>query len=319
MSGLSSPLRLLDLFCCAGGAFSDNPKHRLTPAGALKRQLNHATKYQYDDQIALLGTYDLLIDETWNDNVRVKRRWTIQDAEWAVGETVQAAQWLNKHRVGIPLVLSAQGVDAAQYLHCVEMLIDCFQSGDVLGFGGWCVVGRIPRQMMEIFRQTCDLVLPFIAKQGIYAVHIWGVIFPPALAYLLSVARIYNISVSTDSTGPKLYPVFGKWGYGSWRNPDYRLNRPSGVALGRDRIAHVDITRQWLGMFSETIDFNEQMAILADTLANITVVGRMPITGQSVTLPICAICGEQLTGRSHRVTCGPRCRKALSRRANHDS
>lgn len=297
------------------GAFSDSPKQRLTPNKALKHQMDHAQKYHYADKIALLGTYDLLIDETWNDDVRTKRRWTLPDAEQAVTETVQNARWLDKHRTGIPLVLSAQGVDAHQYLLCVEMLVDSFQASDALGLGGWCVVGRIPAQMMTTFRQTMDLVLPFIASQGIDKVHIWGVIFPPALSYLLHVAEQYHISVSTDSTGPKLYPVFGKWGYGSWRDAGYKQKRPSGVALGLDRIRHVRFTRDWLNTFHESLDFAEEMAILTGSVWRETISGRMTITRESVTLPVCVVCGEQLTGRSHRLTCGDRCRKRLSRRA----
>lgn len=283
------------------GAFSDSWTQRLCFNDAYKRQSQHAEKYGYADQIIYRSTYDLLIDEVWNDGNRTKRRWTVSAAEDSICQTIEAAAWLNRHRDGYPLAISAQGVDAAQYLRCVQGLLGFFQSGDILGFGGWCIIGKMPRQMMPVFQETCDLVMPYIASQGITSVHIWGVIYPPALAYLLQSAQPLGIAISTDSAGVSLNPVRGQWGYGSWR--DNRYVRPEGAALGLDRVRHATITRTWLQTFTDSADYLVSLCRHGDRGL------------QNVTLPKCVICGQpMLKHRSHVKTCGPRCRKALSRK-----
>ena len=70
--------------------------HRLTPESALRRQEEHAELFGYTNQIEARASNDLLIDEWWwyNDTgnlLRSKRRWSENDAELAVEETVKAA------------------------------------------------------------------------------------------------------------------------------------------------------------------------------------------------------------------------------------
>ncbi len=286
------------------GAFSDSWVQRLTFAGALDRQTRHAKKYGYEDRLLYRATYDLLIDEVWDQGNRSKRRWSVEMAESAVAETIQAAHWLNQHREGYPLVLSAQGVDAPQYLRCLKDIVQYYRSGDLIGLGGWCIIGKMCAQMMPIFAETVDLIMPFLATENIPTVHIWGVIFPPALGYLYLIAHQYGIKVSTDSTGVSLNPVRGNWGYGSWR--DNRYQRPNGIALGRDRIRHVTLCRDWLSHFAASVDMDRvtfsrpQPECVTEGLEN-------------VTLPRCVICGEIIIKRQHAKTCGPCCRKRLSR------
>lgn len=308
------------------GAFSDSWSQRLTFLQALDRQIKHADKYDYTNQVKHRATYDLLIDEVWHDGNRTKRRWSVSDAESAVDTTVDAARWLNNHRDGLSLVVSAQGVDANQYLRCVQRLLPFFCDGDLLGFGGWCIIGKMSRQMMPVFRETIDLVLPFIAKEGIQTIHIWGVIYPPALAYLLSVAHLLSIKISTDSAGVSLAPVMGQWGYGSWRDNDYQ--RPSGQQLGLDRVRHAAMTRQWLDVFGDTIDFTKSHFTGRESVTDSRLISGVTFCHdgvqaakcdglQSVTLPQCVVCGRGLVRRSHAKTCGTRCRKALSRSNSH--
>jgi hypothetical protein len=286
------------------GAFSDSWTQRLTFDQVLKRQVNHAERQGYQNQVIYLATYDLLIDEVWTDGNRSKRRWSVADAESAVDETVKAARWLNEHREGVALAISAQGVDANQYMRCVRSLLTFFRPGDILGFGGWCIIGKMPRVMMPVFRETCDLVLPFAAKEGIAAIHIWGVIYPPALSYLYHIANPLGIAVSTDSAGVSLNPVRGQWGYGTWRNNRYK--RPSADLLGADRVKHVSLTRSWLASFADSLDY-KRVTLYRDGSPDL----------QNVTFPSCAICGEPMpVKRSHAKTCSPRCRKALSRQIN---
>ena len=283
------------------GAFSDSWSERLTFQAALKRQIHHAQKYGYETKITHRATYDLLIDEVWNDGNRLKRRWTVSDACEAVEKTVNAAIWLNQHRESLSLIISAQGVDASQYLECVKQLLPLFRTADILGLGGWCITGKMPREMMPTFTATVSKVIPFIAQEGINRVHIWGVIYPPALAYLLRECQSYNVEISTDSMGPCIQPAFGQWGYGSWRNNSYK--RPSLQILGEERGRHAAITRQWLDSFSTSVDFTSHFAAGKCDSAD----------RRSVTRP-CLVCGNEMAGkRNHSKTCSARCRKTLSR------
>jgi hypothetical protein len=77
------------------GAFSDGPGRRLNFEEALERQIAHAERFKYADRIAYRASYDLLIDEKWEGGKRHKARWTEQNAEEAVEETVAAARYLS--------------------------------------------------------------------------------------------------------------------------------------------------------------------------------------------------------------------------------
>ena len=236
------------------GAFSDNWADRLTFAEALKRQEDHAKRYKYEQQITHRATYDLLIDEVWIAGNRFKRRWSVQDAESAVDTTVAAAQFLHEHRAGLPLIISAQGVDAPQYLRCAQRLMPYIQDGDYFGFGGWCIIGKMPAVMMPVFRETVNMVVPFLAREGIKHIHIWGVIYPKALGVLLWECDQYGITVSTDSVGPTTHPIFGQWGYGEWRDNTYQ--KPSLECLGLERARHTALTRGWLNRFRTTPNYH---------------------------------------------------------------
>jgi hypothetical protein len=210
------------------GAFSDGPGERCSFRAALVRQERHAERYGYANQIAARASYDLLIDEMWSESegcgvlIRRKQRWTETAAEEAVRETVQAARFLAAHRNGLPCILSAQGVTPHQYLRCVQQIVPLMQKNDILGLGGWCVVGKVPAQLLPVFRETMALLLPFLGREGISRVHLWGVIFAQALASLLWLCDQYGITLSTDSIGPSVRPAFGRWGYADWCDWSYR-------------------------------------------------------------------------------------------------
>lgn len=226
------------------GAFSDNWTNRLGFVAALDRQIAHADRYGYSDAITHRASYDLLIDEVWEDGNRHKRRWTENAAADAVAETVAAAEYLIDHRHGLNLVLSAQGVTAQQYLDCTRQIVPLLEDGDILGFGGWCVIGKMPKVMMPVFRETARLVVPFAAKAGVKRIHIWGVVYPKALGELLWMCDRHGIALSTDSAGPTRAPAFGQWGYGDWRDNTYQRHPPE--TRGLERARHVSLTRSWL-------------------------------------------------------------------------
>lgn len=192
------------------GAFTDKPERRLTPERALDRQLRFeatATRiWKGSWQAYGLVSYDRLIDETWVAGERHKRRWSVRQAESAVRETVEAAKYLAGERARLGnrrLVLSAQGVDALQYAECAAGVLQSTCAGDMFGLGGWCILGLKP-SLLPTFWATLRLVLPMVAYAGVKEVHIFGVMWLPALGGLLYLADELGLSVSTDSTGPVL-------------------------------------------------------------------------------------------------------------------
>lgn len=228
------------------GAFSDGPNFRVSPEKALERQILHSEKYGYKDQITHLASYDLLIDERWLNGRRFKERWSEDEAETAVKETVDNAVWLSNHRQ-LNLILSAQGTSPQQYKRCAEQIIPLLQDGDIFGFGGWCITGKMRRRMMPLYAETMSLVFPLLGKYNIKRAHLWGVLLAEALAETAYWAYLYDVQISTDSVGPSVRPAFGSWGYADWRDSSYK--QPPTSIRGLERARHVKQVRQWLSDF----------------------------------------------------------------------
>lgn len=234
------------------GAFSDSPGQRLDYGAALDRQQQHAERYGYANQIGARASYDLLIDEKWSVGQRHKARWTESEADDAVEQTIAAAAFLDQHRDGLPAVMSAQGVNAQQYLRCTQRILRYLRpaQSDILGLGGWCITGMMPTQIMPSFRETMQLLIPFLGREGIRRVHVWGVCYARASGLLLRLCDEWSIALSTDSAGPNIRPNFGRWGYAEWHNPRYA--RVPVETRGLERAKHVALTRAWLAQFRET-------------------------------------------------------------------
>ena len=235
------------------GAFSDSPEERLSFKEALVRQIAHSYRYGYYKQVVYRASYDLLIDEVWTNGNRHKRRWSVREATGAVTETIEAAKWLKKNYRS-PVILSAQGVDATQYAECASEILPQLTDHDMFGLGGWCIIGKMPKRMMTCFDESIIKVIPMVA-QYTKRVHIWGVIYAPALGHLLWLCDQFGIALSTDSVGPSVRPCFGVWGYMGWKDKSYL--RKDGHARGHDRIAHVAATRLWLDKFRDTEFYRE--------------------------------------------------------------
>lgn len=257
------------------GAFSDGPSQRLTFEGALGRQLEHAEQYHYLDKVTHVANYDCLrgVDEHWQpDGTRIKKRGTEQTAWSAVDVTIAAAEWMasNRHKVSVGLILSAQGVSPDQYLMCAKRVISCMDiERDLFGFGGFCITGMMPTRMMPTFRETISRVIPYAASQGVKAVHVWGVLYAPAIAWLLHQADKYNIAVSTDSSGPSTRPTNGSWGYDDWTDPTYK--RRAAIELrGLDRARHVEAVRRWLADFRGTPEYMKLCAPAEPTMKQLS-------------------------------------------------
>ena len=192
------------------GAFSDPPEKRLTPEQSLERQLaweRSATRlWGAPWQAESLVSYDLLIDEKWTGGRRRKERWSVAEADMAVDVTVAAATYLASQRERLSprgLVLAAQGVDGVQYAECVAGVLQHTLPADTIGLGGWCILGRMTSWLPTFF-DAMRRSLPLIAASGITAVHIFGVLWRPALGGLLWLADQYGLAVSTDSSAPIL-------------------------------------------------------------------------------------------------------------------
>lgn len=243
------------------GAFVDSWGQRLTFDQALTRQEQHAKAYGYEAQIEYRVSYDLLIDEVWNEGSRAKRRWSVGEAEAAVSETVAAAKFLSQHRNSLRLCLSAQGVDASQYRRCVEHILPLMREGDILGLGGWCIIGKRPHEMMPVFHQTVETLVPLLAREGIRRVHLFGVCFAPALGFLLWHCQQQGIEVSTDSSGPSTRPTrqTDNWGYAEWIDRAYQ--RHPVETRGLERARHVALTIDWLAGFGQTVHCSDRYVL----------------------------------------------------------
>jgi hypothetical protein len=233
------------------GAFSDGPTLRLSLSKALDRQREHSDKYAYTDLLTHRASYDLLIDEKWVDGARRKDRWGESAAREAVEVTISAAKYMDRYgrESGISLIQSAQGVSVQQYLECVRQVLPYTHDGDWLGLGGWCIIGR-RRKLMSVFSPMLRLVVPLVAREGVQHIHIWGVVYAPALGQLLYMTDQYGLTMSTDSAGPSMRPAFGHWGYMGWREKDYK--RPPVETRGLERARHVRATRDWLSKLRDT-------------------------------------------------------------------
>lgn len=260
------------------GAFSDTTDQRLSFEQALHRQVAHAYRFGYVKQISHVASYDLLIDEKWQDGERSKIRWSKDEAESAVKETILAAAYAARQRRVIHgmfgrkvgLILSAQGVEVEQYLRCAQGIVPMLEEEDVFGLGGWCITGLLPDAIMPSFRAIMQEVIPYLGSVGVKRAHIWGVCFTEALGELLWLCDQHGIKLSTDSSGPQRRPVLPSWGYGSWRQANYKMpsildsckvkdeygNRvptcaPDAKCRGLERIRHVALTRDWLNNFRD--------------------------------------------------------------------
>lgn len=231
------------------GAFTDVMEdRRLTLEAALDRQLawEGSATDKWGVPFAADGfvSYDRLIDEKWIAGQRHKRRWSVKEGESAVAETIAAAQYLagrREHLAPRRLILSCQGVDAYQYQECVAEVLKVASPNDWIGLGGWCILG-MRKSWMPTFWQTLRLVLPMIAASGVRHIHIFGVMYEPALGGLLYLADQHTLAdgsqqftVSTDSTKPVLACTWKNWKKAGARERYWRDN----VAWWKETLANL--------------------------------------------------------------------------------
>lgn len=192
---------------CDCGIFSDVKKNKfLSPADALARQLRHEANVAKRCQVpefryAALASRDRLIDEKNVNGKRKKQRWTVEEAESAVEETIEGAAFFDAHRATLAprkLIMGCQGVDAQQYEQCAEGVLKHCKPGDIFGLGGWCILGLF-RSWLPTFWDTIRRVVPMIASAGLVKVHIYGVMWRVPLGGLLWLCDRHKLILSTDS------------------------------------------------------------------------------------------------------------------------
>jgi hypothetical protein len=152
----------------------------------------------------------------------------------------------------------------------------------MLGLGGFCITGRIPRQIMPVFREIIHTIIPFVGREGVRKIHLWGCLYAPALGELLYLCDQHQIHLSVDSVYPSLRPVLGQWGYASWADKTYR-RPPAGPELGRQRAIHCWLVRRWLAHFREREPQHYRLHAIRKQW-NLFDDGEMPMLSEVVTI-----------------------------------
>jgi hypothetical protein len=193
------------------GAFSDPAEQRLSLQEALERQLawerSAAASWLCPGwQAQALCSYDSVVREKWTVGADIRPRQAFAQAQTAVADTIAAAAFLASRRKALAprrLVLTCQGIDAWQYGDCARSVLTYARPGDTLGLGGWCPLGRHTSALPEFWR-TAWQVVPAAAEAGLSAIHLFGVLYLPALGGLLWLCDAFCLDLSVDSTAPVL-------------------------------------------------------------------------------------------------------------------
>lgn len=192
----------INLFLDSGAFQRFKENQRITDEASLVLQLKRED--QLKTTCYALASNDRLIDEKNISGKKVKSRWSVEEGWLAVRQTIAAAQYLASQRKFLNnriCVLGCQGVDPSQYAICTREVLQIATSADWIGLGGWCILGKQQR-WMPTFRQTLIEVIPLIAASPVNHVHIYGVLFEPAIGNLLWMCDRYGLTVSTDSKKP---------------------------------------------------------------------------------------------------------------------
>ena len=210
------------------GAFTDVASDsRLDASAALDRQMRFerlaAEMFGQPWRAEAMVSYDRLIDEKLVSGKRRKERWSLKAGEAAVRETIEAATYLASQRQRISprtiVLLSCQGVDYVQYGECAAEVLKVCQTGDWFGLGGRCLLGRSHTFLQEFIR-TLRRVLPMVAAAGVGHVHLFGVLWEPALAAFQWFADQHGLTASCDSAKP-IRDCFGGDPIKAGRRRDY--------------------------------------------------------------------------------------------------
>lgn len=194
------------------GAFQDvKTQHRLSFSSALQRQLDYEKGHNFTSECVV--SYDRIVDEKYDKTMgQVKQRVDLRTATKYVRETIAAAKYLADQRSDMKsrkLILSCQGVTKRQYLYCLKEVLEFVEPEDIIGFGGFCIVGQKP-QLITDFLRTVELALPKIKEKGVKRIHLFGVGVLRPLVRVYFLARKYGIDVSYDTSSYEFNSTMGK-------------------------------------------------------------------------------------------------------------
>lgn len=194
------------------GAFQDIKKsERLTCQGALERQLNFEDKVGFFSKYIV--SYDRIVDESPTvHGERKKRRVGLSMAEKYVQETIDAAKYLADERDELEprrLVLSNQGINPDQYIRGLKEVLKFAEPRDVIGLGGFCIIGQIPRYVKDYYA-VLERALPLLKVKKIRRLHVFGVGVFKVLIRTHVLCWKYGIIPSYDTSSLELNAVYGR-------------------------------------------------------------------------------------------------------------
>ena len=194
------------------GAFQDIKKaERLSLQGALDRQL------AFEERVGFLSkylvSYDRIVDESPTvHGERKKRRVGKSTAEKYVEETIDAAKYLADQRDELEprrLVLSNQGVTPDQYVGGLKEILKFAEPQDVIGLGGFCIIGQIPRFTKDYY-DVLERALPLLKAKKVRRLHIFGVGVFKVLIRTHVLCWNHGIIPSYDTSSLELNAIYGR-------------------------------------------------------------------------------------------------------------
>lgn len=202
---------------CDSSSFQHIAKQRWFPWQALANQLRYEEQLRWylddpDFHFERMFIYDepAGVDEAVvikdGRPKKIKTRGTHETAARAVKRTIEAAHYyaMQRERIGkARIAWVGQGIDPEQYAACVAAQLEYMQPHDVFGFGGFCIIGRMPTRMMPVFAATLERIVPMVRETGVTRFHLLGVMYPPAARLALDCAARYGCEVAIDSSGPE--------------------------------------------------------------------------------------------------------------------
>lgn len=201
------------------GAFQEDgiKRRRVTPEQALNRQLAYEQRLQAihgdDWHFEAVVTYDQMfgVDEHVIDGKKVKKRGTLESATHAIAETIKSAEYYASQRSYIQgkIAFASQGINPDQYLGCVLALLDLMYPSDWLAFGGFCIIGKVPR-LKPVFYETLERVIPVAKRHNITRFHVLGVTVNDSIAIANSIAKRHGVTISTDSSSIEINSIMGR-------------------------------------------------------------------------------------------------------------
>lgn len=210
------PVKVYDgaRFMIDSGAFQDvGEDTRLSFEDALNRQLEFEKTLTQDGRPAYaIVSYDRLVDEQFNGVAQIKKRVALDKSEPYITETIGASHFLASKRAELrprKLILSCQGTTTDQYIYCLKEVLKVAQPGDIIGFGGFCIISK-SKEYEKQFYEVINKAFPLIAEAGIYQAHIFGVGIMRVLIQAETLAQRYGLALSYDTSSYEVNAIMGR-------------------------------------------------------------------------------------------------------------